>query len=163
MLNYRVLFYRICRILSLIFVSFSSACPAGWYGQDCEQVALCGEEARSDPVTGRCVCKISHQGEDCGQGLSFHNSVFLMIMKLMRWWFTYHVCKLSCQQFIYFCLGVGDDGWVERHYDAQSPHIMKVLGPFCAGFTCPPCTCLLPQVLRFPPTILKQQIKSTGY
>lgn len=67
-----------------IFISFSSACPAGWYGQDCEQVALCGEGAISDSVTGRCVCKISHQGEDCGQGLSYYNSVFLMIIIIIR-------------------------------------------------------------------------------
>lgn len=80
MLNYSGLIYRISRTLIHIFISFSSACPAGWYGQDCKQVALCGEGARSDPVTGRCVCNISHQGEDCGQGLSSQNNRFLMMM-----------------------------------------------------------------------------------
>lgn len=63
-----------------ILISFSSACPSGWYGQDCEQVALCGEGARSDPVTGRCVCTFSHHGEDCGEGLSSHYSMLSVIM-----------------------------------------------------------------------------------
>lgn len=31
-------------------------------------MALCGEGARSDPETGRCVCKVGQRGEDCGQG-----------------------------------------------------------------------------------------------
>lgn len=44
------------------------ACPPGRYGTDCAQMALCGEGARSDPVTGRCVCKAGQRGEDCGQG-----------------------------------------------------------------------------------------------
>lgn len=46
----------------------STACPAGHYGVDCARVALCGDGAWNDPVTGRCVCVPGRRGENCGQG-----------------------------------------------------------------------------------------------
>ncbi|CAB1336827.1 unnamed protein product, partial [Coregonus sp. 'balchen'] len=49
-------------------VCYLPTCPSGRYGQDCARVAFCGEGARSDPETGRCVCKAGQRGEDCGQG-----------------------------------------------------------------------------------------------
>lgn len=45
-----------------------TVCPAGRYGVNCARVALCGEGAQNDPVTGRCVCASGRRGEDCGNG-----------------------------------------------------------------------------------------------
>lgn len=52
----------------LVCVSVVTACPAGRYGVDCARVALCGDGAQNDPVTGRCECIPGRRGEDCGHG-----------------------------------------------------------------------------------------------
>jgi len=49
-------------------VSGVTACPAGRYGVDCARVALCGDGAQSDPLTGRCKCIPGRRGKDCGHG-----------------------------------------------------------------------------------------------
>lgn len=51
-----------------VCLSWVAACPAGRYGLDCGQTVLCGDGARNDPVSGRCVCIPGRRGEDCGHG-----------------------------------------------------------------------------------------------
>lgn len=54
----------------LVCVLDLPACPPGRYGADCARVALCGDRALNDPVTGQCVCVPGRRGDDCGHSES---------------------------------------------------------------------------------------------
>lgn len=42
-----------------------AGCPAGFYGQNCEEVCQCQNGAECDFITGGCTCTIGWSGEYC--------------------------------------------------------------------------------------------------
>lgn len=47
---------------------FSTACPDGFYGLECQQACHCLNGARCDHVTGQCHCAPGWEGPHCAQG-----------------------------------------------------------------------------------------------
>ena len=49
-----------------------SACPDGWYGQDCIHQCNCVNGASCDRKTGRCICSNGWRGIRCAQSKHHH-------------------------------------------------------------------------------------------
>lgn len=47
-----------------------AACPSGRFGQGCQMKCVCENNARCDPVSGRCTCAPGWTGHNCRKGNS---------------------------------------------------------------------------------------------
>ena len=59
--------YSLYQFSNVYHDSFA-ACPEGTFGQDCDQVCLCGKNTICNTVTGECECKPGYRGHKCTKG-----------------------------------------------------------------------------------------------
>lgn len=63
----RFLFNFIATLYNMydILLCISTACPVGQYGDECQGVCQCRNDAVCDPATGRCQCGPGWTGDQC--------------------------------------------------------------------------------------------------
>ena len=47
----------------------STACPEGWYGENCQFQCQCAHRQECDVKTGQCTCQTGYQGVLCSEGM----------------------------------------------------------------------------------------------
>lgn len=62
---------RLVLMFEVFFPLFPcAACPSGRFGQGCQMKCVCENNARCDPVSGRCTCAPGWTGHNCRKGNS---------------------------------------------------------------------------------------------
>uniref|UniRef100_A0A8D3EBW1 Multiple EGF-like-domains 6b n=1 Tax=Scophthalmus maximus TaxID=52904 RepID=A0A8D3EBW1_SCOMX len=66
--NFHFLISRVHGEVTILFVPLLAACPAGFYGEACNQTCGCGNNGACHPASGQCVCPPGWTGPKCTEG-----------------------------------------------------------------------------------------------
>lgn len=90
-LEFPLLISRVHEQVMILFVPLLAACPAGFYGEGCNQTCSCRNDGICHPASGQCVCTPGWTGPNCTEGEFTQQSKVIICTtgkyKVTRWFY----------------------------------------------------------------------------